>query len=68
VTNALGIKGATYVNTTYEHFRLMKRGAVSVLRRYARTYPEHTSFGQGFLGWTLRLLERPAVSEGGKDA
>jgi hypothetical protein len=32
-------------------------GRVSALRRYARTYPERTSFGQGCFGWTLRVVE-----------
>ncbi len=43
---------------------LDETGRVSVLRRYARKYPDCTSFGQGFLGCTLRLLERhPASAE-----
>jgi short subunit fatty acids transporter len=41
---------------------LDEAGRVSVLRRYARTDLERTSFGQRFLGWTLRLLERHPVS------
>lgn len=45
---------------------LDEAGRVSVLRRYARTYPERTSFGIGFLGWTLRLLE-PHLAPGERD-
>jgi len=41
---------------------LDEAGRVSVLRRYARTYPERTSFSQGFLGWTLRIVERPSTA------
>ena len=37
-------------------------GRVSVLRRYARTHPERTSFGGGFLAGTLRLVERHTPS------
>lgn len=43
---------------------LNELGRVSALRRYARTYPERTSFGQAFFGWRLRLLEGdPASTE-----
>jgi hypothetical protein len=35
---------------------LDEAGRVSVLRRYARTYPDRVSFGGGF-GWTLRLRD-----------
>lgn len=45
---------------------LDETGRVSVLRRYARTHPESTSFGQGFLGWTLQLLE-PNLATGERD-
>ena len=39
-------------------------GRISALRKYARVYPESTSFGAGWLGWTLRSLERdPALSD-----
>jgi hypothetical protein len=38
-------------------------GRVSVLKRYSRTYPERTSFGQGFLGYTLRIVERHPPSD-----
>jgi hypothetical protein len=38
-------------------------GRISVLKRYSRTYPERTSFGAGFLGYTLRLVERQPPSD-----
>ena len=40
---------------------LDEEGRVSALRKYARIYPERTSFRQEFLGWTLRLLESHPV-------
>jgi hypothetical protein len=47
---------------------LDEAGRISVLRRYARTYPERTSFGQEFFGWTLRAVEplpdRPRPQDG----
>jgi hypothetical protein len=45
---------------------LDETGRVSVIRRYARTHPESTSFGQGLFGWTLRLLE-PNGAAGERD-
>ena len=35
------------------------KGRVSVLRRYARTHPDRTSFSQEFLGHTLRSVNTP---------
>ena len=62
VVNALGHKKGTIRQYHLQALPLNEAGRVSVLRRYARTYPDSTSFGQGFLGWTLRLLEPNAAS------
>ena len=62
VVNALGHKNGSIRQYHLRALPLDEAGRVSVLRRYARTYPGGTSFGQGFIGWTLRLLERDAAS------
>jgi hypothetical protein len=61
VVNALGHKKGSIRQYHLRALPLDEAGRVSVLRRYARTYPERTSFSQGFLGWTLRLLECDAA-------
>jgi hypothetical protein len=64
VANALGQKKDSIRPYHLLALPLDEAGRVSVLRRYSRTYPERTSFGQGFLGCTLRLLEsHPASAE-----
>lgn len=64
VENALGQNKGIIREYHLLALPLDEAGRVSVLRRYARTYPERTSFGQGFLGSTLRLLEHhPASGE-----
>jgi hypothetical protein len=66
VVNALRHKKGSIRQYHLRALPLDEAGRVSVLRRYARTYPESTSFGQGFFGWTLRLLEpNAAASERG---
>jgi hypothetical protein len=62
VVNALGQKKGSIRQHHLLALPLDDAGRVSVLRRYARRYPERTSFGQEFLGWTLRSLERHQVS------
>jgi hypothetical protein len=57
VVNALGQNKGRIRQYHLRSLPLDETGRVSVLRRYARTYPDRTSFGQGFFGWTLRLLE-----------
>jgi len=62
VVNALEHKKGSIRQYHLRALPLDEAGRVSVLRRYARTYPESTSFGQGFFGWTLRLLEPNAAA------
>lgn len=62
VVNALGQNNGSIRQYHLLALPLDEAGRVSVLRRYARTYPERTSFGQGILGSTLRLLERHLAS------
>jgi hypothetical protein len=62
VANALGQKKGSIRSYHLLALPIDEAGRVSVLRRYARTYPERTSFSQGILGCTLRLLERPPAS------
>jgi hypothetical protein len=63
VVSALGHNKGSIRQYHLRALPLDEAGRVSVLRRYARTYLERTSFSQGFLGWTLRLLERDAASD-----
>jgi hypothetical protein len=64
VVNALGQNKGRIRQYQLLALPLDEAGRVSVLRRYARTYPERASFGQGFFGGTLRVLERhPASGE-----
>jgi hypothetical protein len=62
VANALGQNKGSIRSYHLLALPLDEAGRVSVLRRYSRTYPERTSFSQGFLGCTLRLLERHPAS------
>ena len=63
VANALGQNKGRIRQYNLVALPLDETGRVSVLRRYARTYPERTSFSQGFgFGWTLRSLERHQAS------
>jgi hypothetical protein len=62
VANALGQNKGSIRSYHLLALPLDEAGRVSVLRRYSRTYPERTSFYQGFLGCTLRLLERHPAS------
>jgi hypothetical protein len=63
VVNALKHRKGSIRQYHLRALPLDEAGRVSVLRRYARTYPERTSFDQGFfLGWILRLLEPHAAS------
>jgi hypothetical protein len=64
VANALGQNKGSIRPYHLLALPLDEAGRVSVLRRYARTYPDRTSFSQGFLGCTLRQLERPQVLAG----
>jgi hypothetical protein len=55
VVSALAQNGGRIRQYHLQALPLDEAGRVSVLRRYARTYPERTSFGQGFLGWDPAL-------------
>ncbi len=56
VENALGRNAGSIREYHLLALPLDEAGRVSVLRKYARSYPERTSFGQGILGWTLRSI------------
>jgi hypothetical protein len=62
VVNALEYKKGRVRQFDLQALPLDQAGRVSVLRRYARTHPESTSFGYGLWGWTLWSLEPHAAS------
>jgi hypothetical protein len=62
VTSALDRKKGAIRQYHLLALPLDEMGRVSVLRKYARTYPKCTSISQGFLGVTLRSMEGQQVS------